>query len=221
MDCSLRLTSVLSCRWKCVSGSYSWSGRPGQACVPGKVSTIWAWHVPDSVKQVRQFIGFIDDNRQFIQNLAGFSEPLVALTQKGVTFAWTGEQQVAFYTLQACLLQAPILGFPTEEGRFILAMDASLFAVGGILNQLQDDREVVIAYASRSLRLSKRRYCTTQREMLMTIPIYTHFRSYVRGAQLTLRTDHRSVRWLQKFRNSDGMLARWYMLLGQFSVTFE
>ena len=48
-----------------------------------------------------------------------------------------------------------------------------------------------------------------------------HFCSYLRGAQFTLRTDHRSLRWLQKFRNSDGILARWYMLLGQFSVTFE
>ena len=33
-------------------------------------------------------------------------------------------------------------------------MDASLFAVGGVLNQLQRDREVVIAYASHSLRLA-------------------------------------------------------------------
>ena len=33
--------------------------------------------------------------------------------------------------------------------------------------------------------------------------------------------DHSSLRWLQKFRNEDGMLARWYLLLGQFSVTFE
>ena len=49
----------------------------------------------------------------------------------------------------------------------------------------------------------------------------THFRSYLRGAQFTLRTDDSSLRWLQKFCNGDGMLPRWYMLLGQFSVTFE
>ena len=49
----------------------------------------------------------------------------------------------------------------------------------------------------------------------------THFRSYLWGAQFTQLTDHSSLRWLQKFRNSDGMLARWYMLLGQFSVTSE
>ena len=47
------------------------------------------------------------------------------------------------------------------------------------------------------------------------------FARIYRGEQFTLRTDHRSLRWLQKFRNSDGMLARWYMFLGQFSVTFE
>ena len=123
--------------------------------------------------------------------------------------------------LNSCLLQAPILGFPTEDDRFIQDTHASLFVVGGDLNQLQGDREVVIAYASRSLRLSQRRYCTTRREMLAAIAMCRHFCSYLRGAQFTLHTDHRSLRWLQKFRNSDGILARWYMLLGQFSVTLS
>ena len=41
------------------------------------------------------------------------------------------------------------------------------------------------------------------------------------GGSVTLCTDYSSLRWLQKFRNGDGMLAHWYMLLGQFSVTFE
>ena len=80
---------------------------------------------------------------------------------------------------------------------------------------------MVIAYASRSLRTSQRRYCTTRREMLAAVVMCTHFRSYLRGSQFTLRTDHSSLRWLQKFKNEDGMLARWYLLLGQFSVTFE
>ena len=108
-----------------------------------------------------------------------------------------------------------------EDGRFVLDTDASLFAVGGVLNQIQDYREVVIVYASRSLHLSQRRYCTTCRKMLAAVEMCTHFRSYLRGAQFTLHTDHISLRWLQKFRNEDGMLAHWYLLLGQFLVTFE
>ena len=43
----------------------------------------------------------------------------------------TARQQVAFDTLKTCLINAPILGFPTEDGQFILDTDVSLFAVGG------------------------------------------------------------------------------------------
>ena len=128
-----------------------------------------------------------------MKNFAELADPLVALTRKGVPFVWGSEQQTAFDALKACLLSAPILGFPTEEDRFVLDMDASLFAIGGVRSQVQNEEEVVIAYASRSLRISQRHYCT----------------------------DHSSLRWLQKFKNEDGMLARWYLLLGQFSVTFE
>ena len=138
----------------------------------------------------------------------------MALTRKTTIFTWTTERQDAFDALKACLLRAPILGFPTESDRFVLDMDA----VGGVLNQIQGNRAVVIAYARRSLRQSQRLYCTTRREMLAAVTMCKHFRSYLHGALFTLRTDHRSLRWLQKFCKSDGMLARWYMLLGQFST---
>ena len=173
------------------------------------------------VKGVRQFVDFVGYYRRFVKDFADQAEPLVGLTRKGAPFVWTHRQQAAFEALKACLVHAPILGFPTEGGRFVLDTDTSLFAVGGVPSQLQEDREVVITYASRSLRLSKRRYCTTRREMLAAVVMCTHFRSYLRGAQFTLRTDHSSLRWLQRFRNGDGMLASWYLLLGQFSVTFE
>ena len=67
--------------------------------------------------------------------------------------------------LKSCLLQAPILGFPTKDDWYVLDIYASLFAVGGVLNQLQGDREVVIAYDNRILLLSQRRYCTIRREI--------------------------------------------------------
>ena len=75
-----------------------------------------------------------------------------------------------------------------EDGRFVLDTDASLFAVGGVLSQLLKEGEVVIAYASRSLRLSQRRYCTTRREMLAAVVMCTHFRSYLRGEQIIVRS---------------------------------
>ena len=129
-------------------------------------------------------MGFNGYYRRFIQDFAGLSEPLVALTRKGFAFAWTDRQQIAFDALKTCLLNSPILGFPTEDGRFILDTDASLFAVGGVLNQLQDDREVVIAYTSRSL--CQRRYCTTRREMLAAVVMCTPFSVVLTGSPVHL-----------------------------------
>ena len=111
----------------------------------------------------------------------------MALTRKGVPFVWTDQQQAAFEALKTCLISAPILGFPTEDGRFILDTDASLFAVG-VLNHLQEDREVVITFTSRSLRLCQQRYCMTRQEILAAVVMCTHFRSYLWGAQFTLCT---------------------------------
>ena len=196
-------------------------GRTGLACDPIKLSAVRDWHEPTRLKGVRQFIGFVGYYRRFVKDFAKLADPLVLLTRKGVPFVWGSDQQNSFDALKACLLCAPILGFPTEDDRFVLDTDTSLFAIGGVLSQIQNEEEVVIAYASRSLRISQRRYCTTRREMLAAVVMCTHFRSYLRGSQFTLRTDHSSLRWLQKFKNEDGMLARWYLLLGQFSVTFE
>ena len=128
-------------------------GRTGLACDPAKISAVRNWHAPDKVKAVRQFVGFVGYYRRFVNDYAGIVEPLVALTRKTAPFVWTDRQQAAFEALKACLISAPILGFPTEDGRFLLDTDASHFAVGGVLNQIQGDQEVVIAYASQSLRL--------------------------------------------------------------------
>ena len=106
-------------------------GWAGLACDSAKLSAVRNWHAPDKVKGVRQFVGFVGYYRRFVKDFADLAEPLVALTRKGAPFVWTDRQQKAFEALKACLISAPILGFPTEKGRFVLDTDASLFAVGG------------------------------------------------------------------------------------------
>ena len=157
-------------------------GRSGLACDPNKLSVVRDWHEPTKLKGVCQFIGFVGYYRRFVKDFAKLADPLVSLTRKGVPFVWGRDQQNSFDSLKACLLCAPILGFPTEDDRFVLDTDASLFAIGGVLSQIQNEEEVVIAYASRSLRLSQRRYCTTRREMLAAVVMCTHFRFALPGS---------------------------------------
>ena len=123
------------------------------------------------------------------------------------------------YTLRDSLIHAPILAFPTETGQYILDTDASNFGLGGVLSQIQGDVECVVAYCSRTLRPSQRRYCTTKRKMLADVAMCIQFRSYLCGAKFTLRMDHKSLVWLHRFKDTEGMMARWLHALQQFQVS--
>ena len=95
-------------------------GHTGLACDPAKLAAVRNWHAPDKVKGVRQFVGFVGYYRRFVKYFADLAEPLVALTRKGVPFVWTDRQQTAFEALKACLVCAPILGFPQKTDALFL-----------------------------------------------------------------------------------------------------
>ena len=153
-------------------------GRRGLECDPKKIDDVKCWPVPDCLKSVRQFLGFVGYYRRFIPCFADIAEPLVALTGKEIPFVWRPECATAFLRLRDALVRAPILAFPTESGDYVLDTDASNFGLGGVLSQIQNGQERVIAYCSRALRPSQRRYCTTKREMLATVSMCIQFRSY-------------------------------------------
>ena len=134
-----------------------------------------------------------------------FAEPLVALTSKDVPFVWRPACTTAFVSLRDALVRAPVLAFPTETGPYILDTDASNFGLGGVLSQIQNDVECVIAYCSRALRPSQWKYCMTKREMLAAVSMCIQFRSYLRGAKFTLRTNHKSLVWLHSFKDTEGL----------------
>ena len=102
-------------------------GRHGLECDPVKIEDVKSWPVPDCLKSVRQFWGFVRYYRQFIPNFADIATPMVALTGKDVPFVWDPVCSTAFYTLRDSLIHAPILAFPTETGQYILDTDASNF----------------------------------------------------------------------------------------------
>ena len=194
-------------------------GRHGLECDPAKIEDVKSWPVPDCLKSVRQFLGFVGYNRRFIPNFADVATPLVTMTGKDVPFVWDLSCSAAFAALRAALMDAPILAFPTEIGLCVLDTNPSNFGLGGVLSQVQNNQERVVAYCSRALRPSQRRYCTTKREMLAAVAMCIQFRSYIRGARFTLRTDHKSLVWLHRFKDTEGMMSRWLHALQQFQFS--
>lgn len=102
--------------------------------------------------------------------------------------------------------------------KFVLDTDASDHAIGGVLSQLQNGREVVICYASHVLLKPQRKYCTTRKELLAVIKFCRHFRHYLLGRRFILHTDHNSLVWLMRFGHIEGQLSRWLEELSQFDM---
>jgi dUTPase len=195
----------------------------GISCDPEKISAVKDWVEPKTVTEVRSFLGFANYYRRFVQSFARVAGPLTDLTKKEVPFKWTGECQEAFDLLKKKLTEAPVLAYPSmdPEDKWILDTDASQFAIGAVLSQVQNGKEVVIAYASEKLSPSEANYCTTYRELLAVVTFMAHFRHYLLGRRFLVRTDHSSLRWLMNFKDTKGLVARWLMQLQEFDFSIE
>ena len=76
-----------------------------------------------------------------------------------------------------------------------------------MLSQIQDGKERVIAYSSKSLNTAERNYCVTRKELWAVVYHVKHFRCYLYGQHFTIRTDHGSLKWLHRFKEPEGQLA--------------
>ena len=195
-------------------------GRNGVTMADHSLETIKNWKAPKTFKEVQQFLGFANYHRQFLKDFADTCEPLHEIIKRK-KFVWKKEQEAAFQILKIQLSSPPVLAIPTTDGRFILDTDASNFAVGAELLQVQGDQIVTIGYGSFTMTNQQRRYCTTRRELLAVVRFTNHFRHYLLGKEFLLRTDHNSLTWLTSFKNLDGQLARWMEELSRFSMTLK
>lgn len=123
----------------------------GIQCNSEKISAVCDWPTPTSVTEIRSFIGIASYYRRFIENFSNVAYPLTRLTQKDRKFEWSEDCEKALNSLKHLLTTAPILSYPSTNDMFILDTDASAYGVGAVLSQLQDGKEVVIAYGSKTL----------------------------------------------------------------------
>ena len=188
---------------------------------PSKVAKVRHWPRPCNQVDVRAFLGFAGYHRRFVQGFAEIAKPLTELTAKNAPFEWGGAQQRAFLLLREALSTCPVLYHPVPSAEFILDTDASNFAAGGVLSQVVDGVERVIAYSSIALNRAQMNYCTTHRELLAVVLMTQRYRHYLLGRRFRLRTDHSSLRWLLNYRDIDGMLARWLVKLQEYDMAIE
>jgi len=89
------------------------------------------------------------------------------------------------------------------------------------MSQTIDGVERPIAFFSPVMNTVQRNYCTTRRELLAAVFALQHFRHYLLGNTVILRTNHHSLKWLQTVKRPEGNLARWVETLAKFDIEIE
>ena len=186
-----------------------------------KISAVIDWPRPESRKDIKAFLGLCGYYRRFVEGFADIASPLYELLQKGRKFEWNERCDESFERMKSTLTSAPILGVPNDNDSFVLDTDASDEAIGAVLSQNQNGREVVIAFASRRLSPAQRNYCITRRELFAVVSFVKYFRHYILGRTFTVRTDHAALRWLKSVPEPIGQQARWLEQLEEYNFNIE
>lgn len=108
------------------------------------------WHLTQLTANV-SLIGLFQDHplmsehfsyyRRFVHEYVFIAHRLHRLAQKQVSFEWTAGCSTAFQTMKDALTSPPILAFPNFHQPFILSTDASNYAVGSVLSQVQNGKD--------------------------------------------------------------------------------
>ncbi|GKD54490.1 putative reverse transcriptase domain-containing protein [Tanacetum coccineum] len=137
-----------------------------------------------------QFLGYVLLGTT--EDSSKIAKSMTKLTQKGVKFDWSDKQESAFQLIKQKLCSAPILALPEGSKDFIVYYDASIKGLGTVLMQ----REKVIAYASRQLKI--------------------HENNYLYGTKCTVFTDHKSLQHILDQKELNMRQCRWLELLSDY-----
>ena len=204
---------------------------------PEKVSAIKSWPVPKNVKEMRQFLSFAGYYRRFIRNYASIVEPLNALlkghcTQKSkskskskkrpTVWNWSDTEQKAFDTIIEKLTSAPVLAYADYSLPFVLHTDSSGAGLGAVLYQNQEGQDRVIAYASRGLKPSEKKYPAHKLEFLaLKWAVTEKFHDYLCGSTFTVVTDNNPLTYVLTSAKLDATGHRWVAALANYNFTLS
>ena len=113
---------------------------------PGKLAGIRDWPAPTTVKAIQKFLGFGNFYWRFIRHFSHLAKPLNDLLKKNQQFNWKDDCEQAFEELKKHFMEESVLIMPDHTKPFQIETDASKYATGAVLTQLDSngDRHPVL-----------------------------------------------------------------------------
>nr|GEX16151.1 retrotransposon protein, putative, Ty3-gypsy subclass [Tanacetum cinerariifolium] len=131
---------------------------------------------------------------------------------KNVKFDWSEKAEAAFQLLKQRLCSALILALPESSENFVVYYDASCKGLGIVLIQ----RENVIAYASRQLKIHEKNYTTHDLELGAVVFALKMWRHYLYGMKCIVFTDHKILQHILDQKELNMRERQWLELLSDY-----
>ncbi|GKA32318.1 putative reverse transcriptase domain-containing protein [Tanacetum coccineum] len=180
---------------------------------PAKIESIKDWASPKTPTKICQFLGLAGYYRRFIEGFSKIAKSMMKLTQKGIKFDWGEKEEKSFQLIKKKLYSAPILALPEGSKDFVVYCDASHKGLGVVLIQ----REKVIAYASRQLKVHKKNYTTHDLELGSVVFALKIWRHCLYGSKCTVFIDHKSLQHILDQKDLNMRQRRWLELLSDYN----
>ena len=149
-------------------------------------------------KQLKQFVGLANYFKDNIRSFSTIMQPLNELLRgyckgKLSKIVWSEEANRAYIAIKTAINNCPTLYFLDPAARIYLHTDASDYGIGAYLWQNIRGKEQPVAFISKSLTGSQRRWDTPQKEAYAIFYSITKLDYLGRSAQFTVRTDHKNL----------------------------
>ena len=136
---------------------------------------------------------------------------------------WNAQCATAFQYLKQALSKDPILALPEPGKPFLIETDASEWAIGYVLYQLDSSNQYhPVAFDGRKLQAAELNYPVHEKELLAIKEALRKWRNYVdNGTTTTVLTDHQSLQYLKTMKTPTKRLARWVEEFQQYNLDIK
>ncbi|GJV01079.1 reverse transcriptase [Tanacetum coccineum] len=145
------------------------------------------------------------------------ASPLTDLLKKNKAWIWDEECQAAFKNLKKAVMEELVLRLPDVTMPFELHMDASDFAIGGVL--MQDRHPIVIE--NRKLNEMEMKCTVQENEMTAVVHCLRIWRHYLLGSRFVIKTDNIATSYFQTQKKLSPKQAHWQDFLAEFDYQLE
>jgi len=185
-----------------------------------KVKAIVNWATSINLKEIQDFVDFVNFYRCFIKNFLKLVKSFTQLTRKDTSFVWNEVCVEVFDNLKKQISSILVLRHFDVKRQAILKIDAFNYVKDDILSQYDDDNVLhSIVFYSKSMISAECNYHIYDKKLLAIIWCFKYWQLELKDTELSIQmfTDHQTLKIFMKNKQLTWWQANYLNILLKFN----